>query len=448
MIQYLCLILAANAAFALKKSINTDNDAKYELLRAFVEKATDGNLAKSLIDIILNQENTIKAMEKKMNTILDQGTTINDMEMKMNTILDQGNTINAMEKKMNTILDQGTTINDMEKKMNTILDQGTTINDMKKKMNTILDQGTTINDMEKKMNTIIETVHQQGKQIRAMQGRITDMETIIKKQNKVITNLEHEKEVFHDTIMGQREDMDSMEKDITKIIETVQKDKDGHLMNDSKVQEGRADKNTIWRTSIIPNDVLTGGIRKKSKSKNNAAAIETDDRVLADKEDEYNKSNNKNVNVFHDKNGHGFNTVQKRAVNNVSHVAFSTYLTHEMAHLSVGHVIKLDQIFINDGNGYNKNTGIFSVPKSGVYLLTYSIDNTHGTHHLEVELVVDNRNMGTLLAYNYAMVTSKTIITHLSAGQSVWLETYAYNDANVYGASYNKFTTFSGVLLY
>ena len=165
---------------------------------------------------------------------------------------------------------------------------------------------------------------------------------------------------------------------------------------------------------------------KNSKGKNSAAGKETVGRVLAGNRDANEISNDKNGKVFHAKNekqsaaiGNGLDRVQKRTV---THVAFSTYLSHELNHLSIGHVIKMDQTFINDGNGYNQNTGIFTVPASGVYLLTYSIENTHKTHHLEVELLVDNKHMGTLLAYNYGQMASKTIKTRLAAGQSVWLE--------------------------
>ena len=86
-------------------------------------------------------------------------------------------------------------------------------------------------------------------------------------------------------------------------------------------------------------------------------------------------------------------------------------------------MLKLDQISLNEGNGYIKYTGVFTVPVSGVYLLTNSIETEAVGHFLEVELVVDNKNMGTIIVDNYT-VSRKTIITRLIARQSVWLETY------------------------
>ena len=115
--------------------------------------------------------------------------------------------------------------------------------------------------------------------------------------------------------------------------------------------------------------------------------------------------------------------------------------------MRIGHVIKFDQTFLNDGNGYNKYTGVFTVPTSGVYLLTYSNEN-NSKNHLELELVVDSRDMGSLRVYNYRMMASKTIIIRLTAGQSVWLETTWESGADIDSNSSNKFVTFSGVLLY
>ena len=80
MFQILCLIVLVSAAYAMRKPLHEFHNVKLELLQDLAE---NGNLAKSLIDIILDQGNTIKAMEKKMNI----------MERKMNT----------MEKKVNTI---------------------------------------------------------------------------------------------------------------------------------------------------------------------------------------------------------------------------------------------------------------------------------------------------------------------------------------------------------
>ena len=76
MFQILCLLLLASAAFALKRPTDRLHDVKHEMLKDLTETGSDRYLAESLIDIILDQGNTIKAMEKKMNIIFDQGSTV------------------------------------------------------------------------------------------------------------------------------------------------------------------------------------------------------------------------------------------------------------------------------------------------------------------------------------------------------------------------------------
>ena len=377
MFQIWCLFLVASAAC----TTGSVHDVKYELLKDFVEQETDGHLAESLIDIIIDQGTTIKAMEKKMKTVLDQGSTVKALESKM--------------------------------------------------------------------NTLTETINQQGGQIVAMREQITDLEAKVHKQNQDIADLEHEKNVLNDTVIGQKIEIDTMETDLMKIIQKVHKEEEVNLMKDLKVQKGRANKHTIMRSTTIPNGVLAADIEENSKRKINTATTEISDRVFAKTNALNNMPNNKKGNVFNDKEssilGNGLERGQKRAV---SHVAFSTYLTKDLTHLNIGRVIKMDQIFINDGNAYNHITGIFTVPTSGVYLLTYSIYDSNAHDLLEVKMVVDNKNMGTLKALTYATSASKTIITRLTAGEAVWLEIAYHSDASIRGSSINKFTTFSGVLLY
>ncbi|KAH3787890.1 hypothetical protein DPMN_166021 [Dreissena polymorpha] len=57
-------------------------------------------------------------------------------------------------------------------------------------------------------------------------------------------------------------------------------------------------------------------------------------------------------------------------------VAFSAYLDQELTHLHVGHIVRCNQIVINDGSGYNAASGVFTAHVPGVYFFTFAID-TH-----------------------------------------------------------------------
>ena len=76
-----------------------------------------------------------------------------------------------------------------------------------------------------------------------------------------------------------------------------------------------------------------------------------------------------------------------------------------------GHTVKCDQILLNDRNGYNVHTGIFTVSETGVYLLTFTISTTYQDHWIVVQMKVDGR----LLVE--ASIDSK-YITHSEMGSS------------------------------
>ncbi|KAH3753184.1 hypothetical protein DPMN_187818 [Dreissena polymorpha] len=130
-------------------------------------------------------------------------------------------------------------------------------------------------------------------------------------------------------------------------------------------------------------------------------------------------------------------------------VAFSAYLSYMIPHLAIGHVIKCDRTLLNDGNAYNTATGIFTVPITGVYLLSASIDSLKNTH---VKVVVDNANTFDLISdsktQSMEVMSSNTMLVHLVVGQSVWMEQYGNNDGQIISGDEWRYTTFSGVLLY
>ena len=132
-------------------------------------------------------------------------------------------------------------------------------------------------------------------------------------------------------------------------------------------------------------------------------------------------------------------------------VAFSAYLDHTIQHIGPGHTIKCNQVLLNDGNHYNTFTGTFTVPQTGVYLLTFSFGVQSTNHWTEVRLVVNNREIvdavGQVLGTFQRSSSANTAIIRLNQGESVWLESIA-NDSEVVSTQGYRWTTFSGVLLY
>ena len=134
-------------------------------------------------------------------------------------------------------------------------------------------------------------------------------------------------------------------------------------------------------------------------------------------------------------------------------IAFSAYLDHRVYHLKNMSTIKCNQMILNDGNHYNTFTGIFTVPETGVYLLTFSFGVQHIDDWTEVRLVVDNRDIVGAVGEvrgssdHERKIASNTAIIKLNQGEAVWLQMES-SDSEVISGPYFRWTTFSGVLLY
>ena len=132
-------------------------------------------------------------------------------------------------------------------------------------------------------------------------------------------------------------------------------------------------------------------------------------------------------------------------------IAFSAYLSHYIPHLAPGNTLKCDKIIVNDGNAYSPFTGVFTVPITGVYLLTFTFDIWHAGRYEGLQLLVNNRNIVDAIAEGnndkHAM-SGNTAIIKLTQGEKVWLESFWSSDGEVQSTTSGKLTTFSGVLLY
>ena len=133
-------------------------------------------------------------------------------------------------------------------------------------------------------------------------------------------------------------------------------------------------------------------------------------------------------------------------------VGFTAYLDHNTNHLGIDQTIVFNQILFNDGSGYNHATGIFTCPVSGVYLFFFDV-GSGSAHQIVARLVVNGLNKVGAIAdsafhtYHEAQ-SSNMAILKLSAGAHVWVENYRWSDKFVEGDTTDRFTTFSGILLY
>lgn len=68
-------------------------------------------------------------------------------------------------------------------------------------------------------------------------------------------------------------------------------------------------------------------------------------------------------------------------------IAFSAYMTHNLSNLGNLRILVFDAIFINEGNGYNHYVGVFTAPRTGLYVFTWTIRTYDGYYN--TQLLVD-----------------------------------------------------------
>ena len=124
-------------------------------------------------------------------------------------------------------------------------------------------------------------------------------------------------------------------------------------------------------------------------------------------------------------------------------VAFHAKLSRS-PQLSGGQKLVLANPVTNIGQGYNSNTGVFTVPLSGLYFLAASGSVAGNNHRAYLQMEMN----GTVIARSYAyqekghyQTGACNVIKRLSKGTQVWLE----SDGS--GYFWDHGTSFSGFLI-
>lgn len=120
-------------------------------------------------------------------------------------------------------------------------------------------------------------------------------------------------------------------------------------------------------------------------------------------------------------------------------------LKHDKRNLATKARIVFEHVELNEGLGYNKSTGIFTAPSSGIYVFDWTILTWQG-EFAYTSLVVNDQ----IKSWNHCRdVNSKTLlpcskmaIVKLKNGEQVWIGVFI-GPANMY----QKYTSFSGYKL-
>lgn len=113
-------------------------------------------------------------------------------------------------------------------------------------------------------------------------------------------------------------------------------------------------------------------------------------------------------------------------------------------------IVQFQNVLLNDGNGYNKFTGIFTVPRSGVYMLIFFVEDYHrfqSIFHIVVNKNIVTSAIADPLPEGQNVQGGNVVLVHLNAGESVWVSVGVAGD-DIEGYSTLRTSTFSGYLVY
>ncbi|KAK3590579.1 hypothetical protein CHS0354_039711 [Potamilus streckersoni] len=109
--------------------------------------------------------------------------------------------------------------------------------------------------------------------------------------------------------------------------------------------------------------------------------------------------------------------------------------------INLNEIVHFDTILHNEGNGFNKQTGMFTCPVPGIYFFVLSVLTSRGSS-IGVSIIVD----GEIKARSYADGSiaydqgSISTMVRCEAGHNVW--TSVYFGSSIYGDYYSSFSGF------
>ncbi|MES1922461.1 Collagen alpha-2(VIII) chain [Bonamia ostreae] len=115
-------------------------------------------------------------------------------------------------------------------------------------------------------------------------------------------------------------------------------------------------------------------------------------------------------------------------------VAFYTYMDYNQKEIGTHHVFVFDRVVLNYGNGYHEYSGVFSAPRSGLYMSVWSLR----VWEQSVVLIVAGSTYTSMYNRSYREdythdgeysdadeTASSFALVHLNEGDDVYLRTHS-----------------------
>ncbi|XP_045168531.2 caprin-2-like isoform X1 [Mercenaria mercenaria] len=122
--------------------------------------------------------------------------------------------------------------------------------------------------------------------------------------------------------------------------------------------------------------------------------------------------------------------------------AFTARLSAHLTKLGHNQPIIFDNIVTNVGQAYSGTTGVFTVPKEGVYYFIATVMSFSG-QHVETEIVKNGESMVKMYCNGKSHEQGTSgVVLYLNAADEVWVRHLKTNGEHVYGYNWSTFSGF------
>ncbi|XP_033753122.1 uncharacterized protein LOC117336619 [Pecten maximus] len=142
----------------------------------------------------------------------------------------------------------------------------------------------------------------------------------------------------------------------------------------------------------------------------------------------------------------------KRRSASTTNVAFSTSMVHDVS-VHEHETVIFGHVLLDVGLGYNNGDGVYIVPRSGVYVFTWSITsetNDGGNHDIHTSLMVNGSPVGAIDSdadkYDWGSATGVVVLS-VDYGDHVFVQVITGSSGKIISNTETK-STFSGWLLF